>query len=45
MLKNRILTASLLAPLIIAAILFLPPDGFALLWGTIILLGAFECWV
>ncbi len=42
MLKNRILTASLLAPLIIAAILFLPPDGFALLWGTIILLGAFE---
>lgn len=42
MLKNRILTASLLAPLIIAAILFLPPDGFALLWGAIILLGAFE---
>lgn len=42
MLKNRIITASLLAPLIIAAILLLPPDGFALLWGAIILLGAFE---
>lgn len=42
MLKNRIMTASLLAPLIIAAILFLSPDGFAMLWGTIILLGAWE---
>ena len=29
MLKNRVLTASLLAPFIIAAILFLLPDGFA----------------
>lgn len=42
MLKNRIMTASILAPLIIAAILFLPPDGFAALWGAIILLGAWE---
>ncbi|MFM2007293.1 MAG: hypothetical protein RLZZ09_2948, partial [Pseudomonadota bacterium] len=42
MLKNRIITASLLAPLIIAAILFLSPDGFAMLWGAIILLGAWE---
>jgi phosphatidate cytidylyltransferase len=42
MLKNRIITASLLAPLIIAAILFLPPDGFAALWGVIILLAAWE---
>ena len=42
MLKNRILTASLLAPLIIAAILFLPPDGFAVFWGLIILVGAWE---
>jgi phosphatidate cytidylyltransferase len=42
MLKNRVVTASLLAPLLIAAILFLPPDGFALLWGLIILAGAYE---
>lgn len=42
MLKNRIITASLLAPLIIAAILFLPPDGFAMLWGGVILLAAWE---
>ena len=42
MLKNRIVTASLLAPLIIAAILFLSPDGFAMLWGVLILVGAWE---
>lgn len=42
MLKNRIITASLLAPLTIAAILLLPPDGFALLWGAVILAGAWE---
>lgn len=42
MLRNRIITASLLAPLVIAAILLLPPDGFAVLWGVIILLGAWE---
>lgn len=42
MLKNRILTASLLAPLVILAILYLPPDGFAVLWGAIILGAAWE---
>jgi phosphatidate cytidylyltransferase len=42
MLKNRVITALVLAPLIIAAILLLPPDGFALVWGLIILAGAFE---
>jgi phosphatidate cytidylyltransferase len=42
MLKNRIVTASLLAPLIIAAIVLLPPDGFALFWGAVIVLGAWE---
>lgn len=42
MLKNRVLTALVLAPLVIAAILFLPLDGFALLWGAVILAGAFE---
>ena len=42
MLKNRIITASLLAPLVIAAILFLPPDGFAMLWGGVILIAAWE---
>jgi phosphatidate cytidylyltransferase len=42
MLKNRVITASLLAPLIIAAILFLPPDGFALLWGGIVLVAGWE---
>lgn len=42
MLRNRIITASLLAPLVIAAILLLPPDGFAVLWGVVILLGAWE---
>jgi len=42
MLRNRIITASLLAPLVIAAILLLPPDGFAVLWGVIILFGAWE---
>jgi phosphatidate cytidylyltransferase len=42
MLKNRVITASILAPLIIAAIIFLPPGGFAVLWGFIILLAAWE---
>lgn len=42
MLRNRIITASILAPLVIAAILLLPPDGFALVWGLIILMGAWE---
>ena len=42
MLKKRIITASILAPLIIAAILYLPPGGFAVLWGVIVLLAAWE---
>lgn len=42
MLKNRVITAILLAPLIVAAILFLPADGFAVFWGAIILVGAWE---
>lgn len=42
MLKNRILTALVLAPLAILAVLFLPVEGFALLWGAIILVAAWE---
>jgi phosphatidate cytidylyltransferase len=42
MLKNRVLTALVLAPLAIAAILLLPPDGFAVFWGAIILAAAWE---
>lgn len=42
MLKNRIITASILAPLAILAILFLSPDGFALMWGLIIVAAAYE---
>ncbi len=42
MLKNRILTALVLAPLVILAVLFLPVQGFALLWGAIILIAAWE---
>lgn len=42
MLKNRVITALVLAPLVVVAILFLPPDGFALVWGLIVLVGAYE---
>ena len=42
MLKNRILTASILAPLVVAAILFLPDQWFALLWGVAIAVCAWE---
>ncbi|MGZ8217349.1 phosphatidate cytidylyltransferase [Methylomagnum sp.] len=42
MLKTRVITALVLAPLTIAAILFLPLDGFAILWGLIILAAAHE---
>jgi phosphatidate cytidylyltransferase len=42
MLKNRVITALVLAPLTIAAILLLPADGFALVWGLIMLAGAWE---
>lgn len=42
MLKNRVLTAAILAPLVILAILFLPDQWFALFWGLAIALCAWE---
>ena len=42
MLRNRILTALVLAPLTIAAILLLPLPGFAVLWGLILVAAAYE---
>jgi phosphatidate cytidylyltransferase len=42
MLKNRIMTAAILAPLVILAILFLPDLWFALVWGIAIAVCAWE---
>ena len=42
MLKSRVLTALVLAPLIIVAVWKLPNLGFATAWGLVILLGAWE---
>lgn len=42
MLFHRILTALVLLPLVIAGVLYLPTDGFALVMGVIILIGAHE---
>lgn len=42
MIKSRVVTALFLAPVIIAVILFLPPDGFALVWGGMVLIAAWE---
>ena len=42
MLRQRIITASILAPLIVLAVFFLPVEYFTLLWGSIILIGAWE---
>lgn len=42
MLRQRIITASILAPLIVLAVFFLPVEYFTLLWGGIILIGAWE---
>ena len=42
MLKTRVITALILAPLTIAAILYLPPDGFALVFGLVVLAAAYE---
>lgn len=42
MLKTRIITALVLAPIAVGGIFFLPPLGFALFTGAIITLGAWE---
>jgi len=42
MLKNRVLTAAILAPLFIVAVLYLPGFWFALLFAGVILLAAWE---
>ena len=42
MLKNRVMTSLVLAPLIVAAVYFLQPAWFAVLWGAIILAAAWE---
>jgi phosphatidate cytidylyltransferase len=42
MLKNRVVTASILAPLIIAAVLLLPAMWYAIVWGLVFALAAWE---
>lgn len=42
MLKQRILTALILVPLVIAGILYLPVIGIALIFGLLMLMGAWE---
>jgi len=42
MLKSRVLTALVLAPLIMVAVWKLPNLGFAIVWGLVILIGAWE---
>ncbi len=42
MLKTRIITALVLAPIAVIGIFFLPPFGFALFTGLIIMVGAWE---
>lgn len=42
MLKQRILTALVLLPIVVLAILYLPDTGFALLWAIVLNLAAWE---
>ncbi|MGI9279074.1 MAG: phosphatidate cytidylyltransferase [Endozoicomonas sp.] len=42
MLKQRILTAVVLAPLALASVIFLPPSAFSVLIALVIMLGAWE---
>ena len=42
MLRQRVLTALVLAPLFLFALFFLPPPGFAFLLGLVVLAGAWE---
>lgn len=42
MLRTRVITAAVLLPLTVAAVWYLPVNYFVLLWGAIILLGAWE---
>ena len=42
MLLQRVITASVLAPLVVLAIFFLPHMYFSLLWGIILLAAAWE---
>ncbi|QJD30545.1 phosphatidate cytidylyltransferase [Methylococcus geothermalis] len=42
MFKNRLITALVLAPLVIAAVLLLKPTPFSVVWGGVILLAGWE---
>lgn len=42
MFKNRVITALVLAPLVIAAVLKLDPSAFSLVWGLVIILAGWE---
>lgn len=40
--KNRLITALVLAPLVIAAVLLLDPSTFSMVWGGVVLLAGWE---